>query len=133
MNLLSWPIASWRLHLLRPLLPPTPLLSSLIKCQSLPAGWKTYPHRCRKPSTHFAVPDQGVLDHTNSEDHTPLPQMTSFAGITGNMETKPRNACHPAKSRETVRPVASGDERSWPTNKSPAIFKGCYYQPLISH
>ena len=43
--------------------------------------------------------------------------MTSSAGITGNMETKPRNASHPAKSWETVRPIASGDERSWPTNK----------------
>ena len=34
----------------------------------------------------------------------------------------PRNINPLARSRETPRPVASGDERSWPTNKSPAIF-----------
>ena len=51
--------------------------------------------------------------------HPPLP--TAFAGITPALEVEHENPPHPARSRETFRPVVSGDTRHWPTTESPIL------------
>ena len=71
-----------------------------------------------KAVSSFRQPDHGALDH-DDVDHTRLSQMTTSAGITEDSEMIPRNVSHPARSQKTLRPVASCDERSCPTNKSP--------------
>ena len=76
--------------------------------------------------------NHGALDH-DDVNHTHLSQMTTSAGITEDSEMMPRNVNHPARSREMVRPIASGDKQSWPTNKSPTISDRCHFWTPNSH
>ena len=43
------------------------------------------------------------------------------AGTTNVLVARPPNVAHLAASRETTRPVASGDRRPWPGTKSPLL------------
>ena len=53
---------------------------------------------------------------------TATTQLLTSVGTIKPLEMQPRNAYSLFKSRKTPRPVARGDEQSWPINKSSAIF-----------
>ena len=57
---------------------------------------------------------------------SPLCPLPASAGITDVLGTEPETALRLVPSRETTRPVVSGDERHWPTTKSPFFISDCY-------
>ena len=79
-------------------------------------------------------------DHPETVRHRPnatldlihhLPRTLVFAGIMPASETEPGTAPHLAPSRESPRPVVSGDERYWPTPKSPLLYYRSIYRPPL--
>ena len=84
--------------------------------------------RCQKPSTPpgrspSPAPRQRQRQPTPADSTTEAEQFCWYH--IEHSEMLPRNVNLLVRSRETPRPVTSGDERSWLTNKSPAIFYRC--------
>ena len=86
--------------------------------------------RSRSPGRRICV-----LPHLDVVDlrHPRLPHPLLSAGITDVSETEPGTAPLLATSRETTRPVVSGDKRHWPTTKSPILHYRPRHRPTFPH
>ena len=57
---------------------------------------------------------------------------TASAGTIAALVTRHANVPHPAPSRETTGPVASGDEHTWPHRESPFLYYRSSFRNTVS-
>ena len=78
--------------------------------------------RLSPPLTHHRVAPDPLAQEDARPAHTQPILLLPLVGIIDGLGKKLANATHLVTIRETSRPVASGDERYWPTIKSPLLY-----------